>query len=344
MIGRHIRIGFALAIGMSALGFLGGPQVVVGQPADFYRGKTFEVIVGFSVGGGYDTYARALATVLAKHIPGNPVVVVKNYPGAGGLRLARWLQDVGPRDGLVIGVIDSGLLTASLLNPSVVFEAPKLSWVGSIAKATMVCMTWHTARVRTLDEMRNSEAVFGVTGREDFGYTSANVLRRVSGSRIKIVTGYPGSSDQRLALERGEIDALCETWSSTKATKREWIDQKKINVVAQFSMEPSPDLPSVPTIGSFAQSQSQAEALRLIFSSSEAGRPFAAPPGIPADRLAALRRAFDAAMKDPEFVATAATATLDVEPVTGEHIDSFLERAYRSPPEVVAAARKLMEP
>ena len=344
IVARPIRIAIALTIAAAALGHWGGVQVAAAQPADFYRGKTFEVIVGFTAGGGYDTYARALAPVLAKHIPGNPQVVVKNLPGGGGLRLARWLQDAGPHDGLSIGVIDSGLLTTSLLNPSLGFEAPKLSWVGSIANGMMACETWHTAHVRTLDAMRKSEAVFGAIGHDDFAYTSANILRRVAGSQIKIVTGYPGSTDVRLALERGEIDALCETWPSTKATKPEWLEQKKINVIVQFSFAPRPDLPGVPSIGSLASSPTEADALRLIYSPTEAGRPFAAPPGIPADRLAALRRAFDATMTDPEFVDATTKAKLDVDPVTGEHIVDVLARSYGSTPAAISAARALLAP
>jgi tripartite-type tricarboxylate transporter receptor subunit TctC len=337
------QIANVLGISAALAGLLGVTSKAVGQPADFYRGKSVEILVGFSPGGGYDGYARALARTIGNHIPGNPQVLVKNFTGAGSLRLARFLQDVAPRDGLAFGTIDNGLMIASLMNPSVGFDAPKLGWVGSMAKELQICMTWHASRFRSIDDMRGAEAVFGATGRDDIRYTSTNVLRQVSGAKIKIVTGYPGTNDIRLALERGEIDGVCESWSSIKATKPDWLEQKKINIIVQFSFQERPDLPGVPPIGNYAGSPTQADALRLIFSSAETGRPFGAPPAIPADRLDALRRAFDATMKDPEFVDLTTKAKFDVEPSTGEQTAAFLERAHGSPPAAIDAARKLLE-
>lgn len=332
-----------LAISVALAGLLMATNMAASQLAEFYRGKTVEVLVGFSAGGGYDAYARALARTIGSHIPGNPQVVVKNFTGAGSLRLARYLQDVAPRDGLAFGTIDNGLMVASLMNPSVGFEAPKLSWVGSVTKELQICMTWHASRFRSIEDMRKAEAVFGATGRDDIRYTSTNVLRRVTGAKIKIVTGYPGTTDIRLALERGELDGVCESWSSIKATKPEWVADKKINIIVQFAFQEDPGLPGVPPIGKYADTPIQADALRLIFSSSETGRPFGAPPAIPPDRLEALRRAFDATMKDPEFVAFTEKAKLDVEPSTGEQTAGFLERAYGTPAAAVDAARKLLE-
>jgi tripartite-type tricarboxylate transporter receptor subunit TctC len=339
-IASHIAAIWAVSALFTALF---GMPAAIGQPADFYRGKSVEILVGFSPGGGYDAYARALARTIGNHIPGNPQVVVKNFTGAGSLRLARYLQDAAPRDGLAFGTIDNGLMIASLMNPSVNFDAPKLSWVGSMAKELQICMTWHGSRFRSIDDMRSGEAVFGATGRDDIRYTSTNVLRRVSDARIKIVTGYPGTNDIRLALERGEIDGVCESWSSIKATKPDWLEQKKINIIVQFSFNERPDLPGVPPIGRYAGSSTQADALRLIFSSAETGRPFGAPPAIPPDRLNALRRAFDATMKDPEFIELTTKAKFDVEPSSGEQTAGFLERAYGSPPAAIDAARKLLE-
>jgi tripartite-type tricarboxylate transporter receptor subunit TctC len=312
------------------------------QPAEFYRGKTLEILVGFSAGGGYDVYARALARNFGNHLPGNPQVVVRNFTGAGSLRLARFLQDAAPRDGLAIGTIDNGLLTASLFNPSVGFESTKLGWVGAMSKDVKVCMTWHASRFHSIGDLHKGEAVFGATGRDDIRYTSTNVLRQVTGTNIKIVTGYPGTTDIRLAMERGEIDGVCESWSSIKSTKPEWLAQKKITVIVQSSAEEQPDLKGVPTIGTLARSPQEADAVQLIYSVSEAGRPFGAPPGLPADRLNALRRAFDATLKDPEFTAFAVKAQLDIEPSTGEQTAQFLTRAHASSPAVIEAARTLL--
>jgi len=342
--GRRSRViasrTLAMAVAIAALLF--AVPGAHSEPAEFYRGKTVEILVGFSAGGGYDIYARALARNFGNQLPGNPQVVVRNFTGAGSLRLARFLQDAAPRDGLAIGTIDNGLLTASLFNPSVGFEATRLSWVGAMSKDVKVCMTWHGSRFHSIADLHKGEAVFGATGRDDIRYTSTNVLRQVTGTKIKIVTGYPGTTDIRLAMERGEIDGVCESWSSIKSTKPEWLAQKKVTIIVQSSSEEAADLKGVPTIGTLARSSEEADAVRLIYSVSEAGRPFGAPPGLPADRLDALRRAFDATLKDPEFTAFAAKAQMDIEPSTGEQTTQFLARAHASSPAVIEAARKLL--
>lgn len=310
----------------------------------FYKGKTINVIVGFSAGGGYDAYARALARTFGSHIPGNPTVIVQNMAGAGSLRAAHYLQDVAPRDGLTFGTFDNGLLLAAIMTPSDGFDASKLSWIGAVSKDLQMIITRDSSHAKTVDDLRKGETVFGATGRDDIRFTSTNVLKKVLGANIKIVTGYPGTTDIRIAMERGEIDGISESWTSLKATKPEWIEQKKINLLLQFGFSPSPELPNVPLIGSFARSPIELEALKLIFSPSEAGRPFAAPPQIPADRLEALRRAFDATMKDKGFIAFTNHAKLDVAPSSGEEVSTFLAKAYGSSAASIEMARKLLEP
>jgi tripartite-type tricarboxylate transporter receptor subunit TctC len=311
---------------------------------DFYKGKTVNIIVGFPTGGGYDAYARAIARTFGTHLPGNPTVVVQNMAGAGSLRAARNLQDVAPRDGLTFGTFDNGLLLAAIMAPSDGFDASKLSWLGAVSKDLQMIITRDTSHAKTVDDLRKGETVFGATGRDDIRYTSTNVLKKVLGANIKIVTGYPGTTDIRLAMERSEIDGISESWSSLKATKPEWIEQKKINILLQFGFTPDPQLPTVPLIGSYARSPTELDALKLIFSPSEAGRPFGAPPQIPSDRLEALRRAFDATMKDPDFVAFTKQAKLDVDPSTGEAVSNFLTKAYGSSAASIELARKFLEP
>ena len=184
--------------------------------------------------------------------------------------------------------MDNGLLIASLFNPGGGFDAPKLTWIGAVSKDLQVALTWNTSRAKTMEDLRKVPAVFGATGRDDIRFTSTNVLRRLLDADIKIVTGYPGTTDIRLAAEKGEIDGLSESWSSLKATKPEWIEQKQVNIFVQFGFEPNRELSSVPVIGKYARSPTELDALKLIFSPSEAGRPFAAPPGVPADRVEAL--------------------------------------------------------
>jgi tripartite-type tricarboxylate transporter receptor subunit TctC len=310
--------------------------------ADFYRGKTVEILVGFSTGGGYDLYARTIARTIGNHIPGKPNIVVKNFTGAGSLRLALYLQDAAPRDGLSFGTFDNLLLVSPLVKDGINLNPSKLSWIGTASTDLEVCLLWHAAKVKSIEDMKKTKSVFGATGRDDIRYISIDVIRKLVGADVNIVAGYPGTSDIRLALEKSEIDGECESWQSLKATKPDWIKDKKANTIVQFGLVKDPELPNVPIIMDYARSDTEREALKLIFSPAEAGRPFAGPPGIPADRLEALRRAFDATMKDPEFLEAATKQNLDLDPRTGERAEDFLRKAYSSSPAIIEIARKLL--
>ena len=312
------------------------------DPADFYRGKTVEVLVGFSPGGGYDVYARTLARTLGNHIPGKPNVVVKNFAGAGSLRLARYLQDAAPRDGLSFGTFDRALLISPMLKDGLNFEPAKLSWIGTMASDLQICILWHSSRAKSVEDLRTIHTVFGATGRDDIRYISADILRKVVAGNVKIVTGYPGTADIHLALEKSEIDAECENYQSLKSIRQDWIRDQKVRMFVQFGETRHPELRDAPLISDYARSPIEREAIKLIFSSGEAGRPYAAPPGIPADRLNALRRAFEATMEDPELLDFAHKQTIDLDPRPGEKTEAFLQKVYASPREVIDLARKLL--
>lgn len=313
------------------------------QTNEFYKGKTLEILVGFSPGGGYDAYARALGAVIGRHIAGQPNVVVRNMTGAGSLRLALFLADAAPRDGTTIGIFDNGLLIAPLLKPETAkFDASKLSWVGSVGKDTQVCMIWHETGIASLNDLKNREVNIGVTGTDDIRYMSTAMMKNVAGAKLKIVPGYPGSTDIRLAIERRELDGVCDSWQSLKSTKAEWVQDNKVNLLVQMAAKPHPNMQKVPTIMEFA-APNMKTALDLLVSPGESGRSFVGPPGVPADRLEILRRAFDASMKDKEFLDTTAKSRLDVEPMPGEEIEKFLNRIYKASPEDVATARKLIQ-
>ena len=331
----------ATLFGLGAL--LAGPAQA--QPAaELYKGKTLEILAGFPTGGGYDAYARALATAIGKHMPGNPSVVVRNMTGAGSLRLAIYLQDAAPRDGLSFGIFDNGLLIAPLLKPDTVkFNPSKLSWLGSASKDIQVCSIWHTSDVQSLQDLKTKSATFGVTGLEDIRYMNTALLRHVAGANIKIVSGYPGSTDIRLAMEKGELDGVCDSWQSLKATKADWLAEKKIRLLAQMAPAPHKDLPDVPLIGAFGDSATQARALAILLSPTHVGRSFAAPPGVPADRLEVLRHAFLESMKDRDFLNLTEKSRLEVDAMPGQEVEDFLARIYGSSPEDVAMARKLVE-
>ena len=331
-------------VGIVGLGALFVFPVQAQPAADFYKGKTLEILAGFPTGGGYDAYARALATAIGKHMPGNPSVLVRNMTGAGSLRLAIYLQDAAPRDGLSFGIFDNGLLIAPLLKPETVkFNPSKLSWVGSASKDIQVCSVWHKSDVQTLEDLKTKSATFGVTGLEDIRYMSTALLRHVAGANIKIVSGYPGSTDIRLAMETGELDGVCDSWQSLKATKADWLAEKKIRILAQMSPAPHKDLPDVPLIGSFSNPATQARALAILLSPTHVGRSFAAPPGVPADRLEALRQAFAESMKDRDFLTLTEKSRLEVDAMPGQEVEDFLARIYGASPEDVATARKLVE-
>ena len=312
---------------------------------DFYKGKTVEILVGFGPGGGYDTYARALGQFLPKHLPGQPTVVVKNMPGAGSLTLVNYLINIAPKDGTSFGTFDQSLVLAPLFGGEAAkFDASKLSWIGSIAKGNTVCITWHTSAVKTWDDLRKHKAVFGGTGREDVRYTHAAMLKNMFGADLKIVTGYKGSSDLRIAMERGEIDGTCgDSWTSLKSTASDWVREKKINILAQFALDTHPEIREVPLLTEKAGSEQDKAALRLLFAAQVAGRPFAAGPGVPPERLQVLRAAFDATMKDPEFLAFTEKAKLEVDPVGGREIEALVREVYQTPPDVVARAKAVRE-
>ena len=335
------RVVLALALLASAL--TAADRAVAQE--DTFKGKTVEVLVGFSPGGGYDTYARALAQFLGKHLPGQPTVIVKNMPGAGSVTLVNYLLNIAPKDGTVFGTFDQSLIVAPLFGGELAkVDASKLSWVGSIAKGNTVCVTWHTSAVKTFDDLLKNRTVFGGTGREDVRYTQAAMLKNMFGADMKIVTGYKGSSDLRIAMERGEIDATCgDSWTSLKSTAADWLRDKKINLLVQFAIESHPEIREVPLLMDKARTAEDKAALRLLFGAQIAGRPYAAPPGLPPERLQTLRAAFDATMKDPEFFAFTDKAKLEVDPVTGQEIEAAVREIYGTPPEVVARAKVIRD-
>jgi tripartite-type tricarboxylate transporter receptor subunit TctC len=333
---------FSLAfLALAALGFADRAAA----QEEFYKGKTVEVLVGFSPGGGYDTYARALAQFLGKHLPGQPTVIVKNMPGAGSVTLVNYLLNIAPKDGTVFGTFDQSLIVAPLFGGEFAkVDAGKLSWVGSIAKGNTVCVTWHTSAVKSWDDLLKKPAVFGGTGRQDVRYTQAAMIKNMFGADMKIVTGYKGSSDLRIAMERGEVDATCgDSWTSLKSTAADWLRDNKINILVQFALETHPEIRDVPLLVDMAHTAEDKAALKLLFGAQIAGRPYAAPPGVPPERLQTLRTAFDATLKDPDFLAFADKAKLEVDPVTGQEIEAAVREIYQTPPEVIARAKTIRE-
>jgi tripartite-type tricarboxylate transporter receptor subunit TctC len=306
--------------------------------ADFYRGRNVSMVIGYTAGGGYDLYARLLARHMHKHIPGNPTIVPQNMPGAGSLKAANFLYSLAPKDGATIGTVSRAMATDPLLGESK-FDPRKFTWLGSTTSETSVCAMWHTSPVKTWADMFGKTFTMGGSAPGSEPDTFTLLLKNVFGAKVKLVTGYPGGSDINLAIERGEVDGRCGwSWSSIKSQRLEWVQEKKISLLLQLAMTKNPDLPDVPLLLGFAQSEEQRQIVRLVLASLVLGRPFFGPPRIPDDRKAALRRAFDETMKDPAFLEEAARLDLEIAPVTAVSIDELLAELYRTPKDVVEKA------
>jgi tripartite-type tricarboxylate transporter receptor subunit TctC len=312
--------------------------------ADFYRGKTVELYIGYSVGGGYDLYARYLARHMGKHIPGNPVVVPKNMEGAGSLRLANWLYNIAPKDGTVFGAIGRGTGFDPLLgNKAAQFDATKYTWIGSANNEVSICVAWHTSGITRFEELQSKPLIVGGTSASADTDQFPKITNGVLGTKMRVITGYPGGNEIGLAMERGEVQGRCGwSWSSVKSTHQKWHDEKKFNILVQLALDKHPELPHIPLIVDLAKNEEQRQILRLIFARQVMGRPFVAPPNLPSERTEALRKAFMDTMQDHEFLADAEKAQLEITPVHGAGIEKLVKETHATSPEIAAKAGALI--
>jgi tripartite-type tricarboxylate transporter receptor subunit TctC len=313
------------------------------SPAEFYKGKNVNLVVGFTPGGGYDQYARVFARHFDKHIPGRPNVIVQNSPGAGSLTAVKRLDASLAADGTNIVTFNYGLITESLTHPEKTnVNFTQYRWIGSITQDFRVCYSWRATGMKTWDDVaKRDEVIFGTTGPGTSVYINGAILRNVFGIRVKQILGYPGSAETRLALERGELHADCNSWSSIP---EDWIRDKKIIPFVLFTTGRAPDMPKdLPYIGSFAKTDEQKAILDVLTAAGDLGRPYIVSPKVPADRVEALRAAFDATMKDKEYLAEAAKALMPVNPVSGIEAEKIAARVYAVSPELIAKAKKAAE-
>ena len=322
-----------------------GTPALAESAADFYKGKTVRIIVGVSVGSGYDVTARTLQRHLGKYIPGNPTVIVQNQPGAGSITMVNQVVANGPFDGTVIGATFNGLPTTPLLQPTGVrFDPNKMQWIGSTNRETQVTYLWHTAPVKTFAEIAKTEVVTGAQAPGTTQYDYPSLANAVFNYKFKVVTGYKSTQDIHLAMERGEIHGNGATnWTTLLALNGDWVKEKKVNAIAQWAFKKHRDLPNVPLVLELAKNDQDRAALELAIARLEYGRPFFVPPGVPADRVQALRRAFDATMKDKDFLADSAKAKLEIDALTGEQMQEVIARVLRTPEPVAARVRKALE-
>ena len=314
------------------------------SPADFYKGKNIDLYIGYSPAGGYDVYARALARHIGRFIPGNPTIVSKNMPGAGSLVLANWLYNVAPKDGTAFGMIGRGTGFDPLLGSTKAqFDADNFNWLGSMNDEVSVCVAWHTTGITALEQVKQKEVTVGGSGPAADTDQFPKVLNATLGTKFKLVTGYPGGNEIDLAMERGEVMGRCGwSWSSVVATHQHWIDDKKINVLAQLSLSKHPDLGKVPLIMDFARTDEEKQIFKLVFARQPMGRPFLAPPGIPAERVTMLRKAFMDTLNDRDFRAETERMKLEINPVSGEAVQAIVQEVYRTPKRIAAAVAEMI--
>ena len=314
--------------------------------SDFYRGRSINVLVGYSVGGGYDTYARVVARHMGKHIPGNPTMLPQNMPGAGSLRAVNYLFNAAPKDGTAIATFGRGLAMEPLIGSSQTnYDLRKFIWLGSGTDEVSLCGTFQTSKVKTWNDMLTTPFTVGGEGSGSDPDIFSAMLKRIFGLKLRIVSGYPGSAEVALAVERGEIDGRCGwSLSSLRQMRPDWLPNKKFNAAVQLALKKSPDLPDAPGIMEFAKTDVQQQILKLVLSRQNMARPFAAPPGIPLDRAKALRRAFEETLHDLEFIEEAKARGLEVNPVGGAEIDKLIDDLYKTPPAIIAEAKAAVAP
>lgn len=307
-------------LGTAALAFSGGVAMAQ-SPAEFYKGRNFEIVVGFAPGGSNDTYSRMLGQHIGKHIPGNPNVIVRNMPGAGSFLAVNHMFAAAPKDGTSIALgAPTMALDEKLGNPGVRFKAAELNWIGRVGPLVNVVFTWKTSPVKTFEQARQREATLSGTGAGSTASVYPQVLNNVLGTKFKLVMGYRGSNEAMLAVERGEVEGHSTAFEAVRAAKPSWLQDGSINILAQFGLKRLPDLPNVPTAIELAPTAEAREVLTAIMSASEIGTSFFTTPGAPADRVTALRRAFDATMADPGFTGDLAKMRMDMGPMRGEDL------------------------
>jgi tripartite-type tricarboxylate transporter receptor subunit TctC len=326
---------------------LGAPTPSTAQDsvADFYKGKQVAIMVGFTPGGSSSLYAQALGRHMGRYLPGSPSFIVQHVPGAGGLVLANNIYNTVTRDGSAFAITGRTAAIEPLLgNANAKFDGRRFGWIGTANVEYTTCTLWHTARVKTLADAMTLEAIVGGSGADATEVVFPKAANKLVGTKFKIVLGYPGSTELLLAMERGETEGFCGIgWTFLKLRKADWLKEKKVNILYQMSITKHPELPDVPAIIDYAKTPQDRKVFEFLFAPQEMGRPFFAPPGVPADRLNALRVAFERTLKDPAFLADADKVGVEVQHVGGEAIQTLLERVYASPKDVIDRAKAVAE-
>ncbi len=332
---------------LSGILILGATPALADPVADFYKGKQIRFIVRTLAGGDYDQYTRLIARFIGKYIPGNPAIVVVNMPGGGGITAANYMAQVAPRDGTVIGIVSQGLAVDQALgaSPGLKADLREFNWIANVVHSNQILVVWHTSPTKTLEDAKNRVTTIGTTGAGSASVQFPAFYNNVLGTKFKIVFGYPGGQVINLAMERGEVEGRgTNPYSGWMASKPTWIPEKKIIPLIQAGIEKEPELPDVPLIIDQKVREEDKPLLYFMANSSSVGRPLATTPGVPAERVAALRKAFQAMVKDPEFIATAKKETLDIQPQTAEVLEKVILGILNSPQDVRDRMKIALQP
>jgi tripartite-type tricarboxylate transporter receptor subunit TctC len=315
--------------------------------ADFYRGKTIDLVISTGVGGGLDANARVVARHLADHIPGNPVIVPRNMPGAGHIRAANFVASQAPKDGTVIATFIPVFVMAQILDRgrSIQFDSSLFNWLASTSSSNSTVYTWSASGVKSVEDAKKRDVLMGGTGAGSYTLIYPTVMNSVLGTRFKLVTGYQSTAEVGLAMERGEVEGRAgNNFNSLRAENGEWLKSGKITLITQVGLERDPDFPDVPLLTDLAKTDEDRQILKLFSTDVVFGRPFVTAPGVPPERVALLRKAFEEMMADPAYLEDSRQAALDVTPVSGAKVQAAVADLVHTPAEIVAKARLAMEP
>ena len=311
--------------------------------ADFYHGKTLSLIIGTSAGNDYDFRGRLIAKYMGRHIPGEPAIVPQNMPGAGGIKAANYLATIAPRDGTTLHMIMSNMMSSQAIGAQgVQFDTRKFFWVGNTTSTPNVTVAWYKTGITSIEQVKSRELIVGAPG-GTLGVVYATAMNALLGTKFKIVTGYPGGNEVNLAMERGEIDGRASnSWASWKSTRPDWVKEKKIVVLVQVGLKRAPDLSDVPLLNELAENEMDRQVLTFLSADTSIARALVTAPDTPRDRVEALRRAFDATMKDPDFLADAEKTSMDIDPMSGAESQKVADSIVNTPPQVLARAKAVL--
>jgi tripartite-type tricarboxylate transporter receptor subunit TctC len=334
---RNFKFGF-IVLGL----IIGVAPALAESSADFYAGKSIDLVIGYPPAGSNDVYARTLGRYLGKHIPGHPSIVPKNMPGGGSFLALAYLYNVAPKDGTAIGIgAPTAPLDEKLGSPGVRFKAARFNWIGRIDSLVNIVFMWHTSPVKTFADAQRIESKLAATGAGSTVAIYPTVTNNVLGTKFKLIMGYKGSAEAQLAVERGEAEGHSTAWTAVKVAHPDWLSAHKINILVQYALKPHPELPDVPVVVDLARNDEQRAILRTVMNATEVGTSFMTTPGVPPERVAMLRRAFDETMKDPDFLAEAARLKLTVNPLDGAELQNLVAEVSNLPPGLVERVRSI---